>query len=50
MFKSWKTTLLGLGLGALNLFANGASPKQVGLSLGLLALGAVAKDHNVSGQ
>ncbi len=47
--KNWKTTLLGLGAGALNMFANGTNWKQVLLSLALAAFGVVAKDHNVTG-
>lgn len=46
---SWKTTLLGIASGALNLFANGASWKQVLLSAGLAAFGLVAKDSQVTG-
>lgn len=42
---SWKTTLLGLALALLNAYANGTSPKQAALSVGLAALGALAKDH-----
>lgn len=49
MFSNWKTTLFGLGAGALNMFANGVGWKQVLLSIGLAAMGAVAKDHNVTG-
>ena len=47
--KNYKTTLLGLAAGALNLFANGADYKQVLLSLAVAALGMFAKDHNVVG-
>lgn len=49
MFKNWKTTLFGVGAGALNLFANGMKWQQVLMSIGLAALGAVAKDHDVTG-
>lgn len=46
---NWKTTLFGLGAGALNMFANGTGWKEVLLSVGLAALGIAAKDFNVSG-
>lgn len=46
---NWKTTLFGLGAGALNLFANGTNWKQVLLTIGLSALGIAAKDFNVTG-
>jgi hypothetical protein len=46
MFVNWKTTLLGFVAAILNILANGATPKQVGLSLALGAFGALAKDHN----
>jgi hypothetical protein len=42
---NWKTTLAGLVAGGLNLFAQGMSWKNVLVSLGIGALGAVAKDH-----
>lgn len=47
--KNWKTTLAGIGLAALNLIANGASVKQASVSIGLLLLGGMAKDSNVTG-
>lgn len=47
-FASWKTTLFGIGAGALNLLANGTKWQQVLLSLGVAILGTVAKDANVS--
>ena len=43
---NWKTTLAGLLAGGLNLFAQGMSWKNVLVSLGISALGAVAKDHS----
>lgn len=46
---SWKTTVLGLGAGALNMLANGTNWKQVLLSLGVAALGIVSKDSDVTG-
>lgn len=49
MFKNWKTTVFGLGAGALNMFANGTNWKQVLLSVGLAGLGLLSKDHNVTG-
>lgn len=48
-FKNWKTTLFGLGSGALNMFANGTNWKQVLVSVGLAGLGLFAKDSNVTG-
>jgi hypothetical protein len=52
MFKSWKTTLLGLGFGALNLYlsgmAGGMKPKDVAISVALTTIGAAAKDWNIS--
>jgi len=47
--KNWKTSLFGIGAGALNLFANGANWKQVLFSVGLAAVGVLAKDSNVTG-
>lgn len=38
------STLAAFGLAALNLFANGTSPKMVGISLAGAALGAVVQD------
>jgi len=49
MFKNWKTTLLGLGLGGANLVANGVHWKQALVSVGLAGLGLLAKDFNVTG-
>jgi len=46
---SWKTSLLGIGAGALNLLANGTNWKQVLFTVGLSALGLFAKDNNVTG-
>ncbi len=47
--KNWKTTLFGLGAGALNMLANGTNWKQVLFSLGLAGFGLLAKDHDVTG-
>ncbi len=47
--KNWKTTLFGIGAGALNALANGLGWKQILLSLGLAAFGLVSKDNNVTG-
>jgi len=47
--KNWKTSLFGIGAGALNLLANGTNWKQVLFTVGLSALGLFAKDNNVSG-
>jgi hypothetical protein len=49
LFKNWKTTLFGIGAGALNLLANGAKWQQVLLSVAVAALGLVSKDSNVTG-
>lgn len=47
-FKSittnWKTTLVGVGAAALQLYAGGASLESAATAAGLAALGAVAKD------
>lgn len=50
MFKNWKTTLLGFGAGAMNLFANGTNWKQVLLSVGLGVLGTFARDFDKSSE
>ena len=47
--KNWRTTLAGLGAAFLNLYANGLTLKAAGLSVALAAIGAVAKDYNVTG-
>jgi hypothetical protein len=47
--KNWKTSLFGLGAGALNLFANGVNWKQVLMSAAVAAVGLFAKDNNVTG-
>jgi len=49
MFASLKTTLAGIGIGFLNLYANGTAPKQAAFSIGLALLGALAKDFNATG-
>lgn len=49
MFTSLKTTFAGLGVAFLNLYANGASPKNAALSIGLALLGSLAKDFNTVG-
>jgi len=49
VIKNWKTTLFGIGAGALNLFANGTNWKQVLVTVGLAGLGLFAKDNNVTG-
>ncbi len=46
---NWKTSLLGIAGGGLNLFANGLNWKQVLFSVGIAALGLVSKDMNVTG-
>ena len=47
--KNWKTTLFGLGAGALTLLANGTNWKQVLVALALSGIGMFAKDNNVTG-
>jgi hypothetical protein len=49
MFSNFKTTLAGIGVGFLNLYANGMSPKQAALSLGIALLGSLTKDFNATG-
>lgn len=46
---NWKTTLFGLGAGALNLFANGTNWKQILMSVATAAIGIAAKDFDVTG-
>lgn len=47
--KNWKTSLFGLGAGALNMFANGTDWKHVLVSASFMALGLFAKDHDQTG-
>ena len=51
--KNWKTTLIAVLTGAGYLFlqalSGGVRPKDALLATGLALLGAVAKDHNVTG-
>lgn len=47
--KNWKTTVLGLVAGFLNLYASGMNPKAAAVSVALAAFGMVAKDSNVTG-
>jgi len=49
MFGNWKTTLVGIGVAFLNLYAQGANPKNAALSIALGVLGAVSKDFNATG-
>lgn len=44
IFGSLLSTLAGAGIAALNLYANGADGKQIGISAAALLLGAFAKD------
>lgn len=44
MFKDWKTTLFGLGAGALNMFASGTDWKHVLVSVAMAGMGWFAKD------
>lgn len=50
MLVNWKTTVLGFAVGFLNLWAQGISPKQIAISAGFAALGAVARDFNKSSE
>lgn len=47
--RNWKTTLAGVLGAVLNLVANGTNWKAASVSVGLAAIGALAKDHNVTG-
>lgn len=47
-FTNWKTSLFGVGAGALNMLANGASWKTVLVSVFMAAFGLVAKDYDKS--
>jgi len=49
MWGSLKTTLAGIGVAFLNLYANGATLKNAALSIGLALLGSLAKDFNSTG-
>ena len=51
--KNWKTTLIGLLTGAgyllLQSLSGGMKVRDAVLATGIAVLGAVAKDHNVTG-
>lgn len=47
--NNWKTTLLGALAAFLHLYANGMSVKSAAAALALGALGAAAKDGDVTG-
>lgn len=47
--KNWKTSIAGAVAAALSLFANGTGWKQCLVALGMLLLGLVSKDANVTG-
>lgn len=47
--NNFKTTFLGMLIGALNLYANGVSVKQALVSSAIIAFGTVSKDYNVTG-
>lgn len=49
MLSSLKTTLAGLGVAFLNLYANGATVKNAAFSVGIALLGALTKDFNSTG-
>jgi hypothetical protein len=48
-FKSWKTTLMGLLVGALQAKAGGMTWGSIGIGVGTAVLGGLAKDADVSG-
>jgi len=48
-WKSWKTSLLGIASGALNLASQGTNWKSIAFSSALTLFGLFAKDHNVTG-
>lgn len=47
--KNWRTTLIGFGLAAAQMFMGGANWKNILIAVGMAALGAVAKDAQVTG-
>lgn len=47
--RNWKTTVIGVIAAALQMYAGGMNLKSAAMAAGLAALGAVAKDHDVSG-
>lgn len=49
MWASFKTTLVGLGVGFINLYAGGMTAKNAALSVGLALLGALSKDFDATG-
>ena len=57
MFKSWKTSLIGLGIGVGNAVLSGGFQTAEGkfdwksllFSSGVAALGVFSKDHDISG-
>lgn len=49
MFGNWKTTLVGIGVAFLNLWASGVNVKSAVISVGIGLLGAVSKDYNATG-
>ncbi len=46
MFKNWKTTLAGIATAAAHATVNGVGWKQLLVQAGIIAIGALAKDHN----
>jgi hypothetical protein len=46
--NSWKTTLIGLGMGAFNLLIHGCSWQQVAASVLISAFGIVCKDFDIT--
>jgi hypothetical protein len=48
-FTSWKTSLLGLGAGIMQLLSQGTNWKSVIAAAGVTLLGWFAKDNNVTG-
>lgn len=47
--KSWKTTTIGFAAAVLQLMAGGMNLKSAAMAAAVAALGAMAKDHDVSG-
>lgn len=47
--NNWKTTLIGLAAAFLHLYANGMNVKSAAAATAIAALGAVAKDGDVTG-
>jgi len=48
MWTNWKTTIFGLGAGALQLAAGGTDWKHILSAVAIAAVGAFAKDHTTA--